>query len=819
MDTFFPPKLQGKFTQRAKNAIFAACKLSKPFDPAQGKPQPIHLLMALCQEKGSLAKNILETHKITSARISRLLNISNEKPRDLKATFKRATQIAAQGNQPYVGTEHLLYALIVEPDTLFGVISKNKIAQIKKHIETIFSQSVRLPDLFQNATSPVGFSRYARSRVAGQNKIARHRHQTMRTYQNPALDMFCQNLSALAEQKILDPLIGREKEIARIMHILSRRSKNNPLLIGEPGVGKTAIVQGLAQKINEGEVPANLLHKRIFSLNLTTLVAGTMFRGDFEARIHEILKEASRPDVILFIDEIHTVIGAGAAQGSLDVANILKPALSQGGMHCIGATTLEEYKKYLEKDRALERRFQPLIIEEEKEEQAIQTLANLKTLYEKHHGLLIGHDAIEAAVRLSSRYIPERFLPDKALDVLDEAASKLKCSVAITTRTKKIRDLERQKIALQKEKERAILQENYEAAIILRKNAEELEAEITGFRKKFPLFDNPPMLSRRDIEETVSSMSGVPLSKIESRGEEIEKIKSYLDREIIGQDEAVSSLIQTLKRNKAGVTDTLRPVGSFLFLGKSGVGKTALARALADAQNRFFLKLDMSEYSEPHTVSRLLGSPPGYVGYGEGGELTEKIRRNPYAVVLFDDIEKAHPTSHNLLLSLLEQGTLSDGTGRTVSFRSTIIILTSNASADDALHSSPLGFVRHALKENQENQNATRLEDIKNVLRPELLSRIDKIILFDDLGKKDIEQISKLHIQKLITRLEPFRLEISPRVIRQVAIFAYKKGAGGRYVRAAVEKMVEGPLAEYLIKHGEAKSARVDVRQGKIYVS
>ncbi|MEK7790591.1 MAG: ATP-dependent Clp protease ATP-binding subunit, partial [Deltaproteobacteria bacterium] len=471
--------------------------------------------------------------------------------------------------------------------------------------------------------------------------------------------------------------------MTRIINVLSRRTKNNPLLVGEPGVGKTAIIHGLAQRITNGEVPGSLLHKKIFSLNLNSLVAGTMFRGDFEARMQAIIDEASAPNTILFIDEIHTVIGAGSAAGTLDAANILKPALSQGAIRCIGATTTDEYKKYIERDRALERRLQPIFVEEETEEQAVTTLLHLKKLYEKHHEITIEDEAIEAAVHLSSRYMRDRFLPDKAIDVLDEAAARLKTSSAIPQNSKKITELEKRRAELQKIKEGAIAEENYENAIVLKNKEWLAEEELRQFKKNFPLFGLKPHLTKSNIEETVEEMTGVPVQR-ESNIHTITKLKASLNKEIIGQTRAINDLVSAVKRVRSGIYGSPRHSGSFLFLGPSGVGKTALAKALATNNSQTLIKLDMSEYAEPHTISRLIGSPPGYVGYGEGGELTEKIRRHPYAVVLFDEIEKAHPQVQNLLLSILEDGSLEDALGKSVSFKNAQIILTSNADVGES---------------------------------------------------------------------------------------------------------------------------------------
>lgn len=836
--------MEKRFTARAKNAIRAACALRAP----QGDTADLsRLLYALSKEHGSLAKNILEAHKITAEHISRISpplprhQVANKKkdtdlPRGqagLRAIVKKAMWTAAKQNQPYVGTEHLLYAIICRVQQNCVLFTDGQIRNIKKHLDAIFSQSVHFPHVFENwksfmdlgllkskaakATKRKGLPPREHSTVSkgspNQNQSIPHVHVSRRS-QTPALDAFCENLTFRAEQGDLDPVIGREKEISRIVHILSRRSKNNPLLIGDPGVGKTAIVQGLAQRIANGEVPGNLLHKHIYSLNLNLLIAGTMFRGDFEARIRDVLEESSKPDTIVFIDEIHAVIGAGAAQGSLDVANILKPALSGGKLRCIGATTFEEYRKYIEKERALERRFQIVTVEEETEEQSIRTLSNLKKLYESHHDITIGEEAIEAAVHLSARYIRDRFLPDKALDVLDEAASCLKSSVAVTERTKRIRDLERQKLALEREKERAIIEEHYQNAITLKYKAETMQEEIRRYKKKFPLFSGKPHLTRQHIEETISQMSGVPIQKTEDEVQKMKKVRAHLNREIKGQQDAIAAVIRTLTRNRAGIQNPAKPLGSFLFCGPGGVGKTALAKALAEAYTHTLVKLDMSEYAEPYAISRLIGSPPGYVGYGEGGELTEKMRRDPYAVVLFDEIEKAHPAIHNLLLSILEEGTLQDATGRTVSFRNAMIILTSNTDSDEHGTAQRIGFSR-----TPETTGVIPQASLRDALSPELLSRIDKVIAFQELHKRAISQITELLIDKLKERMRHVDITVSKEAMRHLAHRAYKPGEGARQVRAAVEEFIESPLAEYLIRHNDTRSVQIDFKKGKIVVT
>lgn len=842
MQTFLPPKLTNRFTQRARHALLCAAKFIRSGENLH----PTHLLASLLVEQGSLAKNILEAHRVhrkliqrSLAKIPRIATLGIPKyakikgaisfSADCKAIIKRAAQIASRQNQPYIGTEHLLYALVcrrTEP----MLLSEKKAKEIKRHLDAIFSQSAHLPRIFTELT-PAGSRQYpAFSNIQGgqtknsimsdiQNKdhvhgkvahlLSHHTHHSA----TPALDTFCENLTTLATEKKLDPVIGRGKEISRMMSILSRRSKNNPLLVGEPGVGKTAIVQGLAQKINDGEVPLNLINKQIYSLNMTSLTAGTMFRGDFEARMYDLLEEASNPNVILFIDEIHVIIGAGSAQGSLDVANILKPGLAQGRLRCIGATTFEEYKKYFEKEKALERRFQQIVVEEESEEESVQTLLSLKPLYEKHHGVRISDEAVRSAVSLSAKYIRDRFLPDKALDLLDEAASRFRVQNMNTHNLAKMRELDLEYIRLAKAKEQAILEENYEEALRLKVKEQEIKNELAFIQKKvqpdeLQIFQ----LQKPHIEETISEITGIPVQKNDDR-QSPSQLRHSLACEIRGQKEAIEAITATIIRNRAGIHNPKRPVGSFLFLGPTGVGKTALAKALADAQHQPLIRLDMSEYAEQYTISRLLGSPPGYVGYGEGGELTDKIRRHPYCVVLFDEIEKAHPSIQNLLLQILEDGAIKDATSRNVVFHHAIIILTSNSDTEEP-SSGRLGFSKSKNTFHKDRY----LTGIKEVLRPEILSRIDKVVVFNALTKKDILEIAQLELIKLQERLRPVTLLVGSKIIPYIAQHAWRGGQGARNVRTTIEKLVELPIAGYLLRYQNVKKMRLEIAGGKVRV-
>lgn len=864
--------MENFFTSRARGALrnaFYLNLLTNKMDGNKSRIQSIHILFGLSSEDGSLSKNILEAHGITRKKISEALNLSDKKIIELEkelalmpgrnvATFnaearmlvKKAVSLAMRHSQPYVGTEHLLYALACNAadknkpglksknseskDSIFThiqvkILTFKKANEIKKHLKGVFSQNMPIPNLAR-------FPKHNKSKVPILfNSSHRHNHlehahdkeysQTRKQIQKKkrsvtAMEIFCENLTLAAEKKELDPVIGRENEISRLINILSRRTKNNPILIGEPGVGKTAIVQGLAQKITNGDVPENLINKEVMALNLNSLIAGAIFRGDFEARIQQVIHEVSENNTILFIDEVHTIIGAGSIPGSLDAANILKPALSSGKVQCIGATTLEEYKKYVEKDRALERRFQPIFVKEESEKQSIITLLNLKKIYEDYHNIIIDADAIKSAVELSSRYIKDRFLPDKAIDVLDEAASRLRTVAFKNADTKALRELEQTKKMLISKKEEAISRENYKDALTSRYREEMIQREIDELKKRTKKHLRRPVLTHKHIEEIIESMTGIPLYRSGNEHTALKNLEDKLKKEIVGQERAISELLYTIKKNKAGISDPKRPVGSFLFVGPSGVGKTALAKVVAELQSQNLVKLDMSEYAEPYSISRLIGAPPGYIGYEEGGELTEKIRRNPYSIVLFDEIEKAHPQIHNILLSILDEGVLQDAHGKEVSFKNTTIILTSNANLEEYFGiKKSIGF---SVKTNRDLKVAgEKYKDyIKNILKKEVISRVDKTIIFRELNKSDLEKIAGLLLNKLKENLSKNNLEItfSENVAGFIAQKSYKPGEGARMIRTAIEKYVENPLAEYIVLNQNAKTITIFQDGAKIRV-
>ena len=626
----------------------------------------------------------------------------------------------------------------------------------------------------------------------------------------PSLDEYGRDLTELAKKESLDPVIGRAQEIQRVIQILSRRTKNNPVLIGEPGVGKTAIVEGLAQRIVAGDVPDTLLEKRVVSLDMSSMLAGAKYRGEFEERLQKVMEEIkSAGNVILFIDEIHTLVGAGAAEGAIDAANILKPALARGELQCVGATTIDEYRKYIEKDAALERRFQPVMVTEPSIEEAITILQGLKDKYEAHHGVKITEEAIQAAVELSSRYLPDRFLPDKAIDLIDEAAAKV--NLAGKTAPIDLRELENKLANAQKEKEAAVHKQNYEDAAKWRDEEKELQAKIDAEREEWKKknTDKKSEVDAEEIAQVLSTWSGIPVAKLQQ--EEMEKLlhlEDLLHERVIGQNEAVERVAKAVRRGRAGLKDPKRPIGSFIFLGPTGVGKTELAKALANAlfgTDEAMIRLDMSEYMEKHAVSRLVGAPPGYVGYDEGGQLTEAVRRRPYSVLLLDEIEKAHPDAFNILLQLLEDGRLTDSKGRTVDFRNTVVIMTSNLGASTIKNQKVMGFSKKddaaEQKNNYEKMKEQVMESVKHAFRPEFINRIDDILVFHSLEPQEIKAIARLMVNDLAKRLEKqhIQLQVDDDVIALLAKEGFDEEYGARPLRRAILNMMEDPLSEGLL--------------------
>ncbi|WP_052887855.1 ATP-dependent Clp protease ATP-binding subunit [Thermogemmatispora carboxidivorans] len=646
----------------------------------------------------------------------------------------------------------------------------------------------------------------------------------------PTLDQYGRDITAEAAQGKLDPAVGRERELRRLITVLGRRQKNNPVLIGEPGVGKTAIVEDLARRIHAGNVPAPLRNKRIVALNIGGMIAGAMFRGQFEQRMKAILDELRQaPDVILFIDELHTVVGAGAAEGAVGASDMLKPALARGEIRCIGATTLDEYRKYIEKDAALERRFQPIMVDEPSVEEAIAMLRAVRPNYEAHHGVTIPDESIEAAVKLSDRYINDRFLPDKAIDVMDEAASALRLEALEKgiVSPAMITELEQQLADIQAKKEAAANAEDYERAALLRQQElltlQKLEKARSEADASFQLIVTPEL-----IAQVVENWTGVPVTQMmESERQNLRDLEERLRRHVIGQDEAISAVARAIRRSRAGLKDPKRPIGSFLFLGPTGVGKTELARALARelfGGEENMIRLDMSEYMEPHTVSRLFGSPPGYVGYEEGGQLTEQVRRRPYSVILLDEVEKAHPEVFNALLQILDDGRLTDGQGRTVDFKNTVLIMTSNAGTNELRKAARIGFMPiTGSSERAEQYEAMRekaLEGLKQMFRPEFLNRIDQIVVFHSLGKDELYRIVDLLLDQVRERLREQKIElvISDEVREFLLREGYDEAYGARPLRRAIQTHIDDTLADALL-NGEIASGqtvRLALRDGRV---
>ena len=717
-----------------------------------------------------------------------------------KRVLRAAVIISSKTGYTYVGTEHLLLAILSESDSYAVAFLEELGVSVERLAQAVSKGMQGGADDgfggFENESAPNG------SQKGGS-----------------ALDKFGRDLTQAAKNGEIDPVIGREKEIQRVIQILSRRTKNNPVLIGEPGVGKTAVAEGLALEIAKGNVPEILKDKRVVSLDLTGMVAGAKYRGDFEERIKAAIDEVKKSkNTILFIDELHTIVGAGAAEGSADAANILKPSLARGDFQVIGATTLNEYRKYIEKDAALERRFQPVKVGEPTPEQAVQILKGLRDSYEAHHKVKITDEAINAAVTLSSRYIADRYLPDKAIDLIDEGASKVR--LASLTSPDNVKELEDEIADYEKEKASAINEQDFERAARLRDEQKDLQTKLDDAKKKWQEQQkgNSGEVTAEDIAKIVSEWTGIPVVQLtKEESERLLNMENVLHERVIGQSEAVTAIAKAIRRGRVGLKDPKRPVGSFIFLGPTGVGKTELCKALAEAMfgdENAMLRLDLSEYMEKHTVSKLIGSPPGYVGFEEGGQLTEKVRRKPYSVVLFDEIEKAHPDVFNMLLQILEDGRLTDSQGRTVDFKNTIIIMTSNVGARLITEKqSSLGF-------NSENENVEESEkkdikelvtgELRKVFRPEFLNRVDDIIVFNKLNKDEIKQIAVKMLKTLENRLDKMNIKISftDNAISEIADKGFDENYGARPLRRAIQNEIEDPLSEQMLE-GKVKDGAV----------
>ena len=762
-----------------------------------------HLLYGLVEEANGVASKVLANQGITSAEVLKeiedLIGINEEAsitdidaigftPRT-KRVIENAFMEARRLNSQYIGTEHLLVGIMREGDS----VAVRIMMDLNVNPQKLYNEIVKT--INETDSKEQGAKR-------GSNRGSFN--------STPTLNQYGSDLTKRATEGKLDPVIGRSTEIDRVIQILSRRTKNNPCLIGEPGVGKTAIAEGLAEKIVAGDVPETLKNKRVVSVDISSMVAGAKYRGDFEERIKKSLDEVRKAgDVILFIDEIHTIVGAGSAEGAVDAANILKPLLARGEIQVIGATTTNEYRKYIEKDAALERRFSPVTVEEPSEEDAIKILEGLRDKYEAHHNVKITDDAIKAAVDLSIRYVNDRYLPDKAIDLIDEAASKVK--MQSYTKPDSIRKLEEEIEKVNKEKEEAIATQNFEKAAKLRDKQrtkkEKLEEEQAKWKDGNT--KNVITLNKENIAEVIARWTGIPAYKItETESDKLRHLEENLHKRVIGQNEAVSAVAKAIRRGRVGLTDPNRPTGSFLFLGPTGVGKTELAKALAEAMfgnEDAMIRIDMSEFMESHSVAKLIGSPPGYVGYDEGGQLTEKVRRKPYSVILFDEIEKAHPDVMNMLLQILEDGRLTDSQGRTVNFKNTIIIMTSNVGAKLITDKNKLGFAndKSAENEKQEYENIKKevLAELKKQFRPEFINRIDDIIVFHKLNNEDINKIMEIMLKQVQKRLElqNYKVEIDDSAKELIAKKGVDNNYGARPLRRSIQNMLEDKIAEAIL--------------------
>lgn len=803
-----------RFTQRAQKVLYLAQEEAKRLNyPFVGTE---HLLLGLIGEGEGVASRALASLGIEADRVRSLVEemvekvvqgpVSNEMtltPR-AKRVLELAVDEARRMGHNYVGTEHLLLGLIREGEGVAAQVLNSFGADQEKVRQTIFQMLGSSPAQGQTQTRKGGASN------------------------TPGLDRYSRDLTALAQEDKLDPVVGREKEIERVVQILSRRTKNNPVLIGEPGVGKTAIAEGLAQRIVSGNVQEILLNKRVVTLDLPSMVAGTKYRGEFEERIKKAVEEIIKAgNIIVFIDELHTIIGAGAAEGAIDAANILKPALARGELQCIGATTLDEYRKHIERDPALERRFQQIKVSEPTVDETIEILKGLRDKYEAHHRVRITDDALKAAARLSDRYITDRFLPDKAIDLIDEASSRVRLQAF--TAPPGIKKMEKHLEETSKEKEAAINNQEYEKAAQLRDQEQQIKKDLDAMKEtwKTQKRGEELVVGEEDISQIVSSWTGVPVKKLaEEESERLLHLEELLHKRVIGQEEAVQAVSRAIRRARAGLKDPKRPIGSFIFLGPTGVGKTELARALAEAMfgdEDLLVRLDMSEYMERFAVSRLIGAPPGYVGYDEGGQLTESVRRKPYSVLLLDEIEKAHPDVFNILLQVLEDGRLTDSKGRVVDFRNTVIIMTSNVGVQALRREGALGF--HTADDQQasyERMKGKITDELKRTFRPEFLNRIDEAIVFHTLSPEHIKEIVGLMIEDVAKRMKENEVEISVTEAAKdwLAGEGFDEAYGARPLRRAIQRQVEDSLSEELLRGTFSRGDKVviDIKDGRVVV-
>ena len=769
-----------------------------------------HLLLALCMEKSGVAAMVLTANDIDEEKIVKLIDEQIALPGKVarkeregftpkvEAILDLAQELAQSFDSDEIGTEHILLAIISDADNLaLRLINTLSVNPQKLFADTLVAMGENLEDYKEQIKATV-----------------RHSGSS----QGMLIDRYSRDLTALAAEGKLDPVVGRDTEITRMIQTLSRRAKNNPCLIGEPGVGKTAIVEGLAQRIVDGAVPDTVADKRLLTLDLSAMVAGSKYRGEFEERIKKVISEViSEGNILLFMDEVHTIIGAGGAEGSIDASNILKPSLARGEVQLIGATTYDEYRKHIEKDAALERRFQPIYVEEPSESDCIEILRGVAPSYEKHHNVKYDDDALVAAAKLSARYISDRFLPDKAIDLIDEAASKVRLSRLVDP--KAVNDLKEKLAAIEKLEEECLKNNDIKGFSAHKKEAEKVARSIEK-KSAGQKSSGTVAVTREDIEGIVASLTKIPVERLsESESSKLIKLENELSKSVIGQSEAVGAVARAIKRGRVGLKEANRPIGSFLFLGPTGVGKTELSKTLARVlfgTENALIRVDMSEYMEKHTVSKMIGSPPGYVGFEEGGQLSEKVRRNPYSVVLFDEIEKAHPDVFNILLQVLDDGHITDSNGRKVSFKNTIIIMTSNAGANRIIDPKKLGFITQTDEASEhERMKSGVMEEVKNTFKPEFINRIDEIVVFRTLGDDDLKKIVSLQTKELCERaLEArgIRLRITDSAKKLVAKKGNDKKFGARPIRRAVQTMLEDPLALEILEGKFSEGDEVTIR-------
>ncbi|MEK5378693.1 ATP-dependent protease ATP-binding subunit ClpC [Niallia sp. FSL W8-0635] len=800
----------GRFTERAQKVL--ALSQEEAIRLGHNNIGTEHILLGLVREGEGIAAKALQALGLGAEKIQEEVENLIGRGQDAAQTIHytpRAKKVielsmdeARKLGHSYVGTEHILLGLIREGEGVAARVLNNLGVSLNKARQQVLQ-------------------------LLGSSESGNHPGGSAASANTPTLDSLARDLTAIAREGSLDPVIGRSKEIQRVIEVLSRRTKNNPVLIGEPGVGKTAIAEGLAQQIVQNEVPEILRDKRVMTLDMGTVVAGTKYRGEFEDRLKKVMDEIRQAgNIILFIDELHTLIGAGGAEGAIDASNILKPSLARGELQCIGATTLDEYRKYIEKDAALERRFQPITVDEPTSEESIQILKGLRDRYEAHHRVSITDEAIDAAVKLSDRYISDRFLPDKAIDLIDEAGSKVR--LRSYTTPPNLKELEVKLEEVRKEKDASVQSQEFEKAASLRDTEQRLREQLEETKKnwKEKQGQENTEVTVEDIASVVSSWTGIPVSKLaQTETDKLLNMESILHNRVIGQEEAVVAISKAVRRARAGLKDPKRPIGSFIFLGPTGVGKTELARALAESMfgdEDAMIRIDMSEYMEKHSTSRLVGSPPGYVGYEEGGQLTEKVRRKPYSVVLLDEIEKAHPDVFNILLQVLEDGRLTDSKGRTVDFRNTVLIMTSNVGASALKQNKYVGFNVQDGDQDYKDMKGKVMEELKRAFRPEFLNRIDETIVFHALEKKHLKEIVTLMADQLVKRLteQDIQLTITEAAKEKIAEEGYDPEYGARPLRRAIQKHIEDRLSEELLKGTvlTGQQIELDVENGEFTV-